>query len=87
MVTLHSHKIIHMDMKPDNIMFSPTYQKLVFIDYGFSEIIEEEVGFKTLTRFHGTAQFASREMVALFAKGNDAKDSIDLYFNDLVGVQ
>ena len=54
MVILHKHKIVHMDIKPDNIMFSPTFKKLVFIDYGFSEIIEEEVGFKTLVTFRGT---------------------------------
>ena len=43
-----------MDIKPENIMFSPSQEKLVFIDFGFSELIEEEAGFKTLTSFQGT---------------------------------
>ena len=87
MVTLHRHKIVHMDIKPDNVMFSPTLNKLVFIDYGLSKIIDEEVGLKTLSTFQGTAQFLSREMMALLAKGNKAKGDIDLYFNELVGHQ
>ena len=28
-----------MDIKPENIMFSKTYEKLVFIDFGFSRVV------------------------------------------------
>ena len=87
MVTLHRNRVVHMDIKPDNVIFSPTFKKVVFIDYGFSEIIEEEVGFKTLTAFQGSPQFISREMMTLFGKGDSIKDYVDLYFNDLVGAQ
>lgn len=33
---MHIYKIIHFDIKPDNILFSPYFQKAVFIDFGFS---------------------------------------------------
>jgi serine/threonine protein kinase len=48
-----------MDIKPENIAFSPYFQKDVFLDYGFSDIIEEEVGYKTLTKFKGTLTYCS----------------------------
>ena len=33
---MHQHHIVHFDIKPDNIMFSPHFKKPVFIDFGFS---------------------------------------------------
>jgi serine/threonine protein kinase len=33
---MHYYKIIHFDIKPENIMFSSYFDKPVFIDYGFS---------------------------------------------------
>jgi len=33
---LHSHQIIHKDIKPDNIMYNPTTHKITFIDFGMS---------------------------------------------------
>ena len=33
---MHEFKIIHFDIKPENIVFSRYYDKLVFIDFGFS---------------------------------------------------
>ena len=38
---MHSFKIIHGDIKPDNIMWSAQYNKPVFIDFGFSKCIKE----------------------------------------------
>ena len=67
MMVLHKQKIVHMDINPGNIMYSPTFKKLVFIDYGFSKIIEEEQGYKTYTEFTGTLQYISKEMMALFS--------------------
>jgi serine/threonine protein kinase len=56
-------KIVHQDIKPDNIMFSPIFKELVFIDYGVSKIIREVPGQRTLTRFVGTLDYCSPEMV------------------------
>ena len=44
---LHRLKIVHQDIKPDNIMFSPYKKKMVFVDFGLSRIIEEELGMQT----------------------------------------
>ena len=54
MALLHQLKIIHSDIKPDNIMFSPSQNKLILIDYGFADIVHEDQGFNTLTSFRGT---------------------------------
>jgi serine/threonine protein kinase len=44
---LHSLKIIHFDIKPENICLSKEYNKYVFIDLGLHRIISEEIGEKT----------------------------------------
>lgn len=33
---MHHFKMVHLDIKPENIMLSPTYRKPVFIDFGLS---------------------------------------------------
>ena len=40
----HFVKLFHFDVKPDNICFSPWEKKIVFIDFGFSEFIDIELG-------------------------------------------
>lgn len=40
-------------------MYSSTYQKYVFIDFGLSNIIQEDIGYKTLTNFVGTLKYCS----------------------------
>jgi serine/threonine protein kinase len=37
---MHHNQIIHFDIKPENIMFSPHFMKPVFIDFGFTEIVQ-----------------------------------------------
>lgn len=37
---LHQYNIVHQDIKPNNIMFSPAYHKIVLIDYGLSKFIK-----------------------------------------------
>jgi serine/threonine protein kinase len=34
---MHSLNIVHLDIKPQNIVYSNIYKKLVFIDFGMSE--------------------------------------------------
>ncbi len=65
LATLHKHKIIHLDINPFNIMYSPYHKKNVFIDFGLSKVIEENCGFKTLTAFNGTPKYVSPEMLKL----------------------
>lgn len=37
---MHSLNIIHGDIKLENIMWSSTFQKNVFIDFGLSRILK-----------------------------------------------
>jgi serine/threonine protein kinase len=46
---IHSFRIVHGDIKPENIVFSKQLKKCVFIDFGFSQIINEPLGFKTIS--------------------------------------
>ena len=56
---MHALHIIHGDIKPDHVMFSPSLKKFVLIDFGVSLIVEEEKGEKTLTGYIGTPFFSS----------------------------
>lgn len=57
----------------------------MFIDFGLSQIIEEDYGFKSKTYFKGTPQFSSHEMASIMASQN--QKYIDLYFNDYYGLK
>jgi serine/threonine protein kinase len=37
---LHEFHIVHLDVKPENVVWSENYKKAVFIDFGFSDIIQ-----------------------------------------------
>jgi serine/threonine protein kinase len=56
---MHSFKIIHFDIKPDNFLFSPYFRRPVFIDFGLSEVIIEELGWKSLVKFRGSPGYCS----------------------------
>lgn len=58
-------KIVHMDIKPGNIMWSAT-KGPVFTDFGFSKLLRESVGFKSFTYFHGTLAFCAPEMKKIY---------------------
>ena len=63
---LHIFKIVHQDIKPHNIMYSLKLKKLVLIDFGISNVINENVGEKTMTNFIGTYEYSTEEMKKLF---------------------
>lgn len=81
---MHMLKVVHRDIKPPNIMFSPTYAKNVFIDFGCSEGLKEALGQKKLTRFTGTTAFCSPEMLTLLITKFGL---VDLYFNDIFSLK
>lgn len=79
--TLHSLRIVHGDIKPNNVMWSPAYEKLVFVDYGLSRCVKEPLGQKSRVSYFGTFQFSSAEMLALFDQ--NCAGFVDLYYNDI----
>ncbi len=40
LLMMHSLKICHMDVSPKNIMYSHTFKKWVFIDFGLSNMLK-----------------------------------------------
>ena len=64
--TLHSLHICHSDIKKPNVAWSFKKEKMVFIDFGFTNCYPQTVGEKTKTRFVGTFQYCSPEMKKLF---------------------
>lgn len=68
-------------------MFSSIQKQIVFIDFGFSLLVAEEAGYKTLSTYHGTFNFISKEMAKLFGRQKEENGFVDLYYNDLVGLQ
>lgn len=79
---MHHFGIIHFVIKPENIMFSPKFQKPVFIDFGFSEAIAEGLGYKKFVQFRGSPAYCCDEMTAILGLRNTQK-YIDVYYNDL----
>ena len=62
-------------------MLSPSFRKPIFLDFGLSTIIKEEVGIKTETNFVGSINFVGNDMMKCYLK--KTKMRVDLYFNDL----
>jgi serine/threonine protein kinase len=56
---MHEFRIVHLDVKPENVIWSEHQQRAVFIDFGFAEVIREDRGFKTQSAFKGTPNYAS----------------------------
>jgi serine/threonine protein kinase len=54
--------LVHLDIKPLNIMYSKEFNKIVFIDFGISSLISQTIGYKTMTNFMGTVLYCSQEM-------------------------
>ena len=54
---MHTFQLVHLDIKPSNIMYSSVRSETVYIDYGFSKLIKEKIGFKTNTCFAGSMNY------------------------------
>ena len=78
---LHTFKIVHQDIKPNNIAWSEKQQQWVFLDFGFARCLKEELGEKTKTKFIGTYSYTSAEMKKIYHL--DIGTMVDLYYNDL----
>lgn len=76
---------MHLDIKPPNIAYSVFYEKCVFIDFGLSLLIKNEVGYKTYSNFAGTLSYCSEEMKKNYY--TQRENLIDLYYNDLVSLK
>ena len=57
---------------------------MVFLDFGFMQIVSEKPGEKTMTSFLGTLRYCSPEMRKLYFLSTTAL--VDLYDNDCFGL-
>jgi serine/threonine protein kinase len=82
---MHRFHLVHLDLKPPNIMFSPSLSRSVFIDFGFSRIIKENIGETSSTKFVGSYSFCSENMKKCLLK-RETENRVNLYYNDLFGL-
>ena len=54
--------IVHADIKPDNILYSPGWKNVVLVDFGLALVVKESVNEETETGFFGTPYYAGEEM-------------------------
>ena len=76
---MHLLQIVHLDIKPSNIMFSNSLNKFLLIDFGLSKFVQQKIGFKTFTQFVGTPSYCSKQMIKCLKE----KGYVDLYLNDV----
>lgn len=80
---LHSLKIVHKDIKPENILFSESLNRFVFADFGITHAVAEGPTEKSKTNFAGTMEYCSEEMKETLSTG---VGFVNLYMNDFVGL-
>lgn len=81
---MHSFGLIHKDIKPENIAYSPSLKDYVFLDFGVSTFAMERPGDCSWTLREGTFKYMSPEMKNL---GVGSGGLIDLYYNDLYSLR
>ena len=72
--------LVHADIKPENILYSRGWKKIVLIDFGLAMFIKQLVNEEVETYFIGTPHFAGKEMHELYEL--KTRGSINLYRND-----
>lgn len=85
MLLMHKFGLVHFDIKPDNIMKSYQFEKIVFIDFGLSTLTNKQVGEKEEVYFQGTLSYCSPQMAQCFQDNHPQK--VDVFFNDVYAMK
>ena len=72
--------LVHADIKPDNILYSHGWRKIVLIDFGLAMFIKESINEETETHFIGTPYFSGKDMQELYEQKTSG--FVNLYKND-----
>lgn len=80
---MHLFGLIHKDIKPPNLLINSD-GAAVLADFNVSTYTTSAPGVKVLTNREGTPEFMSPAMLALRRMG---KGEVDLFYNDLWGLQ
>ena len=56
---MHSFSLIHYDIKIENVGYSPSFKRFVYLDFGLSEVIFKTLGTKINLYFKGTPNYCS----------------------------
>ena len=62
-------------------MWSLKFNKLVFIDYGLTKIVSQDIGELSISKYFGSYLYSLKEMQQLFYQ--NSVGFIDLYYNDV----
>ena len=81
---LHALRIVHGDIKRENIMWSNSLKKPVLIDFGLATVVKEHIGEESFTHFFGTFSHCLPEMQSLLLKTGFGY--VDFYYNDVHGL-
>jgi predicted ATPase/GAF domain-containing protein/serine phosphatase RsbU (regulator of sigma subunit)/tRNA A-37 threonylcarbamoyl transferase component Bud32 len=69
---LHRHKVMHKDIKPDNIIYFPETHRAKLIDFGIStRLSKEESGFYAPNQLEGSVQYISPEQTGRMNRSVD----------------
>lgn len=79
---MHGLNICHNDIKPSNIVYSENLEKLVYIDFGFTEVRIESLGSMGRCFARGTMEYCCDEMKKLFMTTGEG--FVDIYYNDFI---
>lgn len=66
LLRLHALRVVHHDIKVENLCFSSAFGKFVLIDFGMGRVLSEGLGSKSLTHFRGTIDHVSKDMAELY---------------------
>lgn len=78
LIDLYQFKVIHLDIKPDNILINNNTKKTYLIDYGLACIIKDDAKHcNDVTSLRGSIEYISPEII-------NCKDNCDIdYYSDV----
>ncbi len=66
LLRMHKLHLVHKDIKPENILFSETRNKYIYVDFGMTAFIKESFTQRSLSQYEGTLKYSSVKMRAIY---------------------